>query len=342
MLWAACLIASLAWGQDDATSTEEPPPPPPLDLDPSDAERLDAVTEDQIDFLKPKHHLLDQVPYGQTDFTAYTLEWGELKIGLATMSVGVLPRVQLSTVPLLDALKVYNGTLKWDALRAGPVDVALSGTLYMLPLGGFVGTYTAPGGTVSMRLTDPWSLHLGSNFVAIRGQGVPDLTKVPGVLHNLTGAQVDEWDLLAARVQEEGTLDFAANGATLKVATDYRFNRRDSLVFQFSSILTGTARGNADIPMLGIGEAFDAQTSFLESWTATLSYQATFKQLDIRLGGGMSQYPFLWAVQGNDVSYRMFGKTRRTESKMKSGWRDDKRDAKRGSAERRAADAAPE
>jgi hypothetical protein len=325
--WWVCVAAATALaGEPDEqaelpTDTAVAEQPPDVELDPSSAEELAPVTDAQNAFLKPRHHLLEQNPYGQVDFTAYTLEWGELKVGLASIAVGALPRVQVSTVPLLDALKVYNGVVKWDALRAGPVDLAASTAFYVLPLGEFVGSYIAPGAVVSWRVVEPFSLHLGGAWVRIRGAGVPDLTKVPGVLHNLTGAQVDQWDLLSQRVQSGATLDFRADGATLKLAADYRFNRRDSLVFQFFSIAAGRASGNADVPMLGIGESFDASTGFLETWTATLSYQATFKQLDVRLGGGASAYPGVWAIQANDVSYRMFGKTRRTEARMKAGWR---------------------
>ena len=78
---------------------------------------------------KPTRSTLAQDPYGQVDFTAYTLQWGEARIGLASSGLGVLPRVQLSTVPLLTAVKVYNGAAKWDVVRAGPLDVAASGAV---------------------------------------------------------------------------------------------------------------------------------------------------------------------------------------------------------------------
>lgn len=318
---------------------EEQPPPPDVDLVPTEAEELESISEEELDFFKPKRHLLDQAPYGQVDFTAYTVEWGELKVGLASWSFGVLPRLQLSTVPVLDLLGVPNGALKWGFLRAGPLDFAFNGSMYVMPLGGFVGSYTQPGGMISLRLLEAWSLHVGGSYLSIQGQGVPDLTQVSPVLYSVTGVPLDEWEQVSQLLQEEGSLDFRARGTTLRLNTDYRFNRRDSLVFQFSAIVGGEVLGNASVPLLGIDEAFDNDSvcqlqgagdcdgRFLGSWTATLSYQITFKQLDIRLGGGASAYPFTWLFQANDVSYRMFGKTRRTESKMKSGWRENKREA---------------
>ena len=81
-------------------------------------------------WLKPRHHLLGANPRNNTDFTAYTLEMGEVKVGVASVMMGVAPRTQLGTVPLLNALGVYNGSLKVNVVRTGPVDLALSGTYH--------------------------------------------------------------------------------------------------------------------------------------------------------------------------------------------------------------------
>lgn len=321
-----CAVA-LAQEPEEPQPGPELPPAPDVELDPSGAEELGEVTTDQLDFLRPRRHLYDQNPYGQVDFTAYTVEWGEVRLGLTNASFGILPRTQISMLPVAYLLKLYNGSLKIDAIRAGPLDIALTGSVFVLPLGPFVGTNTMPGMVTSLRLTEPWSLHVGGGYVMIRGSGVPDTAKMPRLLYTLTGLQLDEWEQTNKVNMETGQVNIGADGVTLNVATDFRFNRRDSLVLKFNSVLWGRAIGNASLPILDLEEAFDAEVGVLESWSATLSYQITWKQVDLRLGGGYSGYPWLWAIQANDVSYRMLGKTRRQESKTRSGWRGDRKGA---------------
>ena len=101
-------------------------------------------------WLKPKHHLLGANPRNNTDFTAYTLEMGEVKVGIAAITVGIAPRTQIATVPLLNALGVYNGSLKVNAVHAGPLDLALSGTYHRLTMGEFVGSYLGAGAMMSL------------------------------------------------------------------------------------------------------------------------------------------------------------------------------------------------
>lgn len=328
-MWMMVTLVCVAMAEDPAPeSAPEPPPPPPVELDPEQAAKLEDITTADLQYFEPKRHLLPQEPFAQTDFTAYTLEWGEVKVGLASVSVGLLPRFQASTVPVLDALRVYNGTVKFDALRAGPFDFALGSGFYVLPIGGFTASYMSPGLTVSMRPTASWSVHVGGSYLRVRGSGFPDLDKVPRPLYGLTQAQLDEWEEFSAELQQESAINIAGDGSTLRIATDYRFNRRDSIVLNFSSILSGKASGNASIPLLGVGESFQQDTSFLQSWNATLSYQVTWKQVDLRLGGGYSAYPLVWLVQGNDVSYRFGGETRRTETKTKRGFRQNVKDTK--------------
>ena len=121
---------------------EEPPPPP---LDTSGAEEIGGITEEQHDFLQPKRHRLEQNPYAQVDFTAYTLEWGEVKLGVTGVQMGVAPRVQLGTQPLFDLLGLYNGYAKANLLRVEGFDLGLIGQVVYVPLGDFKGSFIQAG-----------------------------------------------------------------------------------------------------------------------------------------------------------------------------------------------------
>ncbi|MEC7241833.1 MAG: hypothetical protein VXW32_11425, partial [Myxococcota bacterium] len=112
-----------------STEDEAVPAPAPADTDLLQAEAIRApeLTENQIRWLKPKRELMYAVPRAQVDFTAYTLEWGEVKVGLANVLVGVAPRVQVGTSPTLNLLGVYNVSGKANPLRFGQVDLAVDG-----------------------------------------------------------------------------------------------------------------------------------------------------------------------------------------------------------------------
>jgi hypothetical protein len=301
------------------------------DLDPASVERLGPVTEDEIAFLEPKHHLHEQNPYGQTDFTAYTLEWGEVKIGLASITAGLLPRTQIGTVPLLDVLGVPNVNLKVNALRAGPVDVAILGSFYTIGLGEFRGTWLGSGAMASVRIAEPLSIHFGGDYVSVNGDGFPDPRGLPSLL-----TDVDDWETTLDALQEGGgDLTVSADIIRVKAAIDYRLNRRDSFVFQFSGIWRARGSGDFRIPLLNFDEiagqetytdSWSSASGMAESYMVTVSYQATFKKFDLRLGAGKSGFPLAWLLQANDLSFRFGGKTRWQEARENRGWRKDKRE----------------
>jgi hypothetical protein len=316
MLLNALLGIALA---DEPATADPPPPPPPT----GDAEAVPDLSDADRRFLKPKHARLPPNPYAQTDFTAYTLEWGEFRLGFGTIQAGVLPRTQLGTVPILDLLGLYNLNAKVDPLRLGPVDLGADLVYYVLPLGHFVGTYKAAGVTLSVVITPGWSIHGGIKYGRIQAHGIPDdLSGLPGVLATQSGFDTYTYDgpTDPKADLEAGQIDFA---------TDLRLNRRDSFVFRF--LTTPYAHATSDFggdppPILGVDRILEAggDQSVASTWSASLSYQATFKHWDVRLGGGWSAIPFQWVLQAEDVAYRFGGKTRTTERKARKGWRDDK------------------
>jgi len=305
-------------------------------LDPTTAERLGPLTAEEVAFLEPKHHLHAQNPYGQTDFTAYTLEWGEVKVGLASITAGLLPRTQVGTVPLLDVLGVPNLNMKVNALRVGPVDVAVLGSFYTIGLGEFRGTWLGSGAMASVRIAEPFSFHFGGDYVSVNGSGFPDPRGLPTLLTDASGTDLDEWELTLEELEAQGgDLTISADILRVKAAMDYRFNRRDSIVFQFSGMWRARAAGDLTIPLLNFDEiagqdtyadSWSGASGMAESYMVTISYQATFKKFDLRLGGGNSGFPLAWLLQANDLSFRFGGETRWKEARENRGWRKDKKE----------------
>lgn len=76
--------------------------------------------------------------------TAYTLRFAEAKIGFFRWDFGVLPRIQVGTIPLFWLARVPNLSLKSDVLRMGPVTVAGKVSL---------ATFTADKGEAELRAT---------------------------------------------------------------------------------------------------------------------------------------------------------------------------------------------
>ena len=103
-------------------------------LNTENAESLDTqLTKEQIRWLKPTRGKLPQNPYQHIDFTAYTLEWGEVQLGLNQTSIGILPRTQVGTQVLLNVVGVNNVNAKVNLLRVGPFDLAVTGDYLSLP-----------------------------------------------------------------------------------------------------------------------------------------------------------------------------------------------------------------
>jgi antitoxin component YwqK of YwqJK toxin-antitoxin module len=84
------------------------------------AEEMGVIGEQELKGLKPSLWRLPPNPKSTTDFTAYTLEAGEFKIGLLSIGVGIFDNFQMSTMPTLWLAGLPNLVAKVDAIRRAP------------------------------------------------------------------------------------------------------------------------------------------------------------------------------------------------------------------------------
>lgn len=300
---------------------------------------------------KPHRHQYPQNPYGSTDFTAYTRERGEWKLGLASISYGVVPRVHLGTSPVLDLLGIYNGLAKWNFVRAKRVDLALTGSLYVVPITQLLqrfdddGSYDIAGQTIdeqdifvdrittsslslltSLQVWKGWSLHGGVGWTRASATGNLAFNDLPVIV--VPGLDPIGGDLtLVPRV--------VGDLVDVRVATDLRFNRRDSLILQGAASVYAHAHGEisgeiaglpAELGDLDFAIGYGGPVTPAASYRASIAWQFSWRKVDLRFGVGTSAIPDTWLLQAFDLSYRFGGVTRRTERRVKKAYREDRKE----------------
>ena len=303
--------------------------------------------------FQPKLHKFPQNPYGSTDFTAYTREFGEVRIGLTSMTVGLLPRIHIGTSPVLDLLGAYNFSAKGNFLRLGPYDAALGASVFAVPITDLLRTFDSDGKykiagykvndeqlfvkqftTVtfqllnSLQIVGGWSVHAGASYTRAGARGRIDFQNLPVVV--LPGLAPVGGDLTIVPSVIGELVD-------LRFATDYRFNRRDSLIFQWASPIWGSARGefSADLQELpkqvqnlrnvDLAIRYSRFLDPMSAFRTSLAWQFSWQRLDLRFGVGLSGISRAWWLQAFDLSYRFGGDTRRTQGAIIKGYRSEKK-----------------
>lgn len=293
---------------------------------------LGELSDDQHRFLAPRRGRLDPDVDHAVEWTAWTLEPGAWRAGIGWAGVGVLPRVMVSTSPVLAALGTLDVAARWNALHFGPVDVAAQWRFDHLALGDLVADSLAVGGIASIELAPTWSVHAGLSYGELHAEGLP--TRLPWSLRPLASEE-----LLSGLVATANGLGIdptvEGKGTLVRLATNLHFNRRDGLAMQASTVLFGELK--ADLGDDVAPEVLDALTWLAPgtaggqialdpvakgpSWVVSVSYTASLGNLDLRAGAGTSATPLAWALQANDIALRGGGATRREERRMRKGWK---------------------
>lgn len=350
----------LAWPQlataaePPATEDLSPDAPAEASLLPADAraEAVDpgVISRRDLDRLEPKRSRLEQNPYTHTDFTAYSLEWGETRLGLATLRTGVLPRTQLGTLPVALAAGMPNAHAKVDFLRVGPFDLAATGSAFMFSHEDFQAQHWSAGSVASLRVMPRWSVHVGGRYQTTEAAGRPNLRGNPWILdlvapdvaaqaQQAEDAGLADTNTLYDKAADEAASSLTAQVLTLKVASDVRINRRDSLILQAQANLWAESTNTIDTSQLPeeyamAGEVLDnlGESGVLDTYVASAAWQFSWHRADLRLGVGVSSVPGAWLTQTADFAWRFGGPTRRDERKMARTWKSNKKDLRRATA----------
>ena len=260
-----------------------------------------------------------------TDYTAYTLELGEVRLGLAEVGIGVAPRVQLATTPLWYALGAWNLKTKADIFRAGPWDMALVGNVNGLTEGrDFQAIWTRVGMIHSFQAGKRVGIHVGGGWDHIFAMGLPSEEALrPFVWTPQRREAYDAW--YATAVASDARLEANQNLVTARLALDLKLTHRDAIVAQASGIAFGDSRSAVTAtvdgelvdlpPVLGLDKILidepDPGNALANSWIAGLAYQATFRHLQVRIGGGWSAQTWAWVPATFDLSWRFGGRSRK-------------------------------
>lgn len=317
-------------------------------FDPNTVETLDThLTDEQIQWLKPSRGKLPQNPYQHIDFTAYTLEFGEVQLGINRTTVGILPRTQIGTQLPLWALGISNVNAKANILRLGPFDLAITGNYLNLPSANMTIQYYGFGGYGSLRLMENWSIHAGGQYATLHINGVPDISKIGGPLKTFTG--VTDADIQTITDSVDQYVNYSRDESILnaKIATDIRLNRRDSFIIQGNYLLSQNTGKGIEVTAENTGISLSPEdissplfryllvpTETSSNYSASIAYQASFKRAYLRLGVGYSNVPYSWLLQSVDLTWRLGGKTKRRDNHLEKVWELNKKAIKNGADQR--------
>ena len=230
-----------------------------------------------------------------TDFTAYTLHQGDVRLGLFAQEVGLLDNVHVGTSAIELPLGIVNLHGKVDAIQTQPIDIAVDGgwtgrDLHSLGVPGTASVSTI-GVTGSWIASPNCSIHLGPSWTIVSvnaATGVTDLAA--GIATQIGGAELGS--ALTEELGDSGDV-FAGANLTLAqahMALDWRLNRRDSLILSGRSFLSMRARLGAGYVTPNEGVEVGAQARVKRSLAGqgysavAVSWQFNYLHWNVRIG----------------------------------------------------------
>lgn len=178
-----------------------------------------------------------------TDLSAYTVRQGQWRLGLLNQDYGLLDNASVGTSTLLWPLAVPNLHAKVRGIQTPRLDLSIQGGWYSLDLERLLGipggkaVYTPVGWTASWKASPAYTVHLGTDWYVMSLEGSLSAAQIGEAVAALAGAELDA-DLREALGESAGVYAGADLTLTrLRLALDYRLNRRDSIVFTANSAL---------------------------------------------------------------------------------------------------------
>ncbi|MCK6504824.1 hypothetical protein L6R53_15710 [Myxococcota bacterium] len=252
------------------------------------------------------------------DFSAWTLEPGELNLGPGEADAGLMRGLTLGTDPALDALGVVNGRVRVALREREGGAVTLIGGLHSLQLGGMQARQARVGLRGSV-VAGPLTLHAGAQAAWLSAQGSPDLAYASPLVEALFGAEAlvraqEEIDDLALELEGE------VRSLALRGAAQLHLSGAHSLVLQAGDTVARSARLNDDLSALsavapaslGLAELLSDQHG-QGTWGA-LGWQASWQHIQLRLGLGISDVPFAWLAPTTELAVRLGGRKARRDA----------------------------
>ena len=233
-----------------------------------------------------------------------------------------------------------NVDAKVNLFRLGAFDLALDANWLSLPTEEFRMSFLGGGLNTSIRIMEPWTLHLGSQYMSFGAQGLPDLDSINPLILQMSGVDADSYrDELAA---DDVGFDIQTSLVTLKLATDIRFNRRDSLIVQAQGIIwhridsSSNLNDSDQVPkFLNADQIFALESEGIsdisKSYVVSVAHQWSWNHSYLRLGVGwssMNEYAFVPAViQSIDYAWRFGGKSKNREGRIRKGWSENRKNS---------------
>lgn len=257
-------------------------------------------------------------PYHQQDFTAYTVQKGQWRVGLSEVDYGLLDNLSVGTTTYL-WLVGSNVRAKITAVDTKRIDVSVQGSVLRLYdfwtaslTGGREGILlraTPIGWRSSILINPKWSVHLGNTWTLGRLEGTVSGQDILALVGTVAGGDLSSsiGDAVGDSVYAGAWGNFAL--AQSNFAVEWRRNRRDSWILESNNTLwasglvvgelgssTTSGENGEDETEIAAGAAarFRAPLKTVPS-AASLSRQWSFEKLNLRLGIPLNpQNPLSW------------------------------------------------
>ncbi|MFT5679473.1 MAG: hypothetical protein ACI8RZ_000377 [Myxococcota bacterium] len=247
-------------------------------------------------------------PRRQTDFSAFTIDQGQWRVGLSSLDYGLLENTQIGTNTLLWAVG-SNARAKVTAIETEKLAFSFQGSTVSVHQF-WLDTITAASSedeesasSADLRVTPlswrgswsispKWSVHYGNTWTLGRLSGELTGEQITGLIGAVTGGAIDS---NITDAMGSSTLYAGAVGrftlAQSNLAVEWRRSRRDSIIFQsnnylwVSGMVIGTVGNTTETGEVGAGAAatFEQLLETLPS-AVSLSWQWSFEKFNLRLG----------------------------------------------------------